>query len=107
MIDGFSTSLFGRHVLRRAGDDSAASHAGIVDGSSETKVGQHGSFDVAFQQDVSRFDISMNEPLLVRRLQTASCLSADPQYFFRAELAISSNSFLQRLAIDKRHDQKR
>ena len=103
MIDGFSASLFGRHELWRSRNDSAASHAGIVHGSCEAKVGQHGSLDVALQQDISRFDVSMNEPLLMRCLQTTSGLDADPQNLFRAKLPVASNAFLQRLAVDKWH----
>ena len=76
MVDGFSASLFRRHELWRSGDDSAASHAGIVDGSCESKVGQHRSVNVAFQQDVAWFDVSMHKSLIMRRLQTTSGLDA-------------------------------
>ena len=107
MLDSLTASLLRRHELRRSGDNAAASHAGIVDGSRESKVGQHRTIDVPFQQDVRRLDIAMNESLLMRSLQTASCLDADPQHFFRAERTVASNAILQRLAVHIRHDQER
>ena len=47
LLHGFAASLLGRHKLRRARNDAAA--GGVVDSSSQPKVGQRDSFDSLFQ----------------------------------------------------------
>ena len=53
----------GGHVHRRSADHAGTRQTGIVGGSGQTEVGD---FDFllnsAFQQDVARLDVTMNQP---------------------------------------------
>ena len=107
MIDPLSLSLFGRHVLRRAGDLPGPSHANIVDRSREPEVGQLDSFDAVLEQNVCRLDVSMNQALTMSRGQPGRGLHADPQNRLNIQSADLVDLLLQRLPLDKLHDDHR
>ena len=99
MVDGVSASLFRRHVLRRAGDDSAPGHAGIVDRSSKTEVGEQNAIDTSLQQDVSGLDVSVDKPLFVSRLQSSRGLRRNAKNFFQLQRSGLVDPLLQGLSL--------
>ena len=48
MVKRLAASLLGRHVLRRAGNHTAASQTGVVSGSSQPEIRDANSLHIAF-----------------------------------------------------------
>ncbi len=106
-IDGVSLRLFGRHVLRRAGHFAGAGHADVIHGPGEAEVGDLHPLDAVLQQDVRRFDVAVDETLLVGRRQSRRDLPADAEDLFQFQRPLTVDLFLQRLAVDELHHQIR
>ena len=62
-INGVSIGLLRCHVLRCFGHNSALRQAGIIDGSSQSEVGDANSGDSVFQENVGRLNIAMHNSL--------------------------------------------
>ena len=106
-VERFASGLLGRHVLRRAGDDAPARERDVVGGAGHAEIGDDGSFDPFFQEDVRGFHVAMDQALLVRRRQPGGRLHADAQDLFQLERPLGREPLGQRFAGDQRHDQKR
>ena len=78
-VERFPLGLFGRHILRRAGDDALARQRDVVGRARQAEIGEHGAFDSFFQQDVGRLHVAMHQSLLVSRRQTRRGLHADAE----------------------------
>ena len=102
---GLAAGLFRRHILRRAGNYSRPRHRRVVHRTGQPKVRNGDAFYAVFQQDVRRFDVTVDEPLRVRGLQSVSDLGSDPQDLSDAERPVDVNPLLQRRAAEVRHHQ--
>ncbi len=106
LIDHLAACLFRRHVHRRAGDDPALGHAGVVGSTRQAEIGNFDlPLDARLNQDVGRFDIAMDEPLSVGCGQTARDLEAQAQHFRDVQRPGPVELLLQGLAGDVLHDQ--
>ena len=106
-VDRLTACLFGRHELRRAGDDSRSREARVVRRASETEVREQNSIDSPFQQNVCRFDVSMNQPLRMSGREPARHLMSNPQNVERLQRSLTIDALLQRLTRHVRHDKVR
>ena len=106
-IERFPPRLFGRHVLRRAGDDPPARKRDVVGRAGQAEVGEHGPFDAFFQQDVGGLHVAMHQALLVGRRQPGRGLHADAEGFLEFQAALGREPLGQRLPGHQRHDQER
>lgn len=107
VVDGVAASLFGRHVLRRAGDDSRSSDRRIINGSGKTEVCNDQPLDTVAQENIGWFDVTMDEPLLMGGGESRSNLSADSQNLDDRQRTSFIDSLLKRLAPRIRHNQIR
>ncbi len=72
----------------------------------QAEVGDLHPLDTVFQHDVRRFDVAMDDSLLVGRRQAAGDLHADPQNIHGLERAIQADALHQGAAGDKLHDKE-
>ena len=78
-IDRFGVGLFGGHVLGRAADLAGPGDGDVVHRPGEPEVGELHPLDAVLQKHVRRFDVAMDQPLLVRGGQPGGDLHANPQ----------------------------
>ncbi len=100
-----SEGLFRGHVHRRAGDDAALRDAGIVVGAGQTEVSELRFVPPAFEQDVARLDVAVDQVTRMGRGQTLGNLQADLQHDGHFERAGPIKFLLQRFAGDELHHQ--
>ena len=107
MPDRLATSLFRRHVLRSARDDSCLCEAGIVGRTGEPEVRQLNSFHSVGQQDVGRLDVAMDEPLCMSGREPCRRLHSNSQNLNRFQCPFLIEPPLQRRARHVGHDEVR
>ena len=106
-IDTSTSSLFRGHVLRRPCDDSRARDARIIDGTRQSKVRQHGSFDASIQKNVRWLHITVDQSLGMSCLQAASGLHANAKDFPQFERSPIADTLFQRHSAQILHHQIR
>ena len=93
------------HEHRRAGDDAALRDAGVVGGAGQAEVGDLRLVRPAFEQDVARLDVAVDQVTRMGRGQPLGDLPADPQHLGHVERAAPVEFLLERLAGDELHHQ--
>ena len=108
LVEILTIGLLGSHIHWRPGDHPRLSHAGVVDRSSKTKVGNLNPFlHVSFQEDVSGLDIAMDQILSMRSRQPLCDLFAQPQHAAQIQRPVFFNLLLQSPARNEFHDEVR
>ena len=110
-VDVLATDLFGTHVLRRTEDRAHA--GGQLSGRARVRVDQRprnpeigDQREAIGEQDVLRFDVTMNDTVLVRVRQRACDLARETHRVLEGELSLAFEARSQRFPRDVRHDVK-
>jgi hypothetical protein len=99
--------LLRRHVVRRAGDHPALRQVGVVGRPRQAEIGELDALDAVLQQDVSGFDVAVDQPLGVGGDQAGGRLHADAQDLGQGQRPAAAEPILQRLAGHVLHHQVR
>src|SRR5262249_32275973 len=102
-VDRLARRLLGGHVERRAGDEAALRQVGGVGRSGQAEGGQLDAPHAVLQQDVGRFDVAVNQPLLVRRRQGGGGVDADLQDLPGLQRPTAADQGLEAAAVDVFH----
>ncbi len=105
MIDRVALGLFRGHVLRSACHNVRVRNAHVVDGPSQTEIGDLYSLDAVLQQDIGRFDITVNQSLGMCGSQPGGGLRTDTENLLQLQWSVTADTLLERLAGDEFHDQ--
>lgn len=107
MVNRLTPRLLGRHILWSPGNHAAASCGRIVDGSSQSEVGNRHSLDPFLQHDIRGLDISVDQTLSMGGGKSRRGLRSDAKNLRCAERSPLVEAFLQGHASEIRHDQIR
>ena len=96
--------MLGRHVARRTQESACLRHAdgAFGKGFGETEIGNV-DLIVLVDQDVLRFQVTMNDILLVRGGQRIGKLHCEIQHAFQGKLRVVFDDLVEVLAVHKRH----
>ena len=99
-----SPGLLGSHISGGSHDGPGLRDPGILGPSSgQPKIQNPNSAPWPFQPNISRFNVSMNQPLGVGSGKPCQRFSNDSKRFPKLRLAIPVEFFVERLPLKKRH----
>ena len=105
LVELLPEGLLRGHVHRRAGNKAALRDAGVVGGAGQAEVGDLRLVRPAFEQDVARLDVAVDQVARMGRGQPLGDLPADPQHLGHFERTDPVELLLERLAGDELHRQ--
>jgi hypothetical protein len=102
----FAAHLFRGHVCRRADDDAAVGQVGIAaDSASQAEIEDLDAAGPGFQPDIRRFDVAMDEAVLVGGGQSLGDLPADAQDVGEGQHRLALQPGVEGFALQQRHGQ--
>ncbi len=105
LVGLFAQGLLGRHVQRRAGDETGGRELHVFHDAGQAEIGQLDAALRRLEQDIAGLDVAVDQALLVRGGQPVSGLHADADDFAHAELFVARQPLFQALAGDQLHDE--